>query len=152
MTMLIDLHMSVNSWNALKFFLFQLLVSLIFARLWESFVRNRAYRIICSGNVAKIFASGIGRLTPAQFMVCHSRALDHSTVPDFVFPKITLVLVNAFLLISLLLAEYGSISTPVYQAQQANVTAISKHSALVRDLLDKKKKYQRFVPCEAEAW
>ncbi len=132
---LINLPVSVNAWNAIKFFLLECVVSLAFAPLWTRYIQSTCHRMVeREEDSATVFSSEIGRLTPASVMVYRtddavnicSRQLDMRPIS-----RVALLLVNVFLLGSLLVTEYGSGSRSGYEVIRANVTDVKRHKALV---------------------
>ncbi len=134
----INLGIPVNVWNALKFVLFEALVSLAFAPLWERYIRTRSRRIVYDSDGASsatLFNSEIGRFTPASMMVYRTGAKVHLCACQLKTKHIcrgVLLLVNDSLPASLLLTEYGSGSASAFIVVDANVTDISRHAELTK--------------------
>ncbi len=146
---LLDTGLSVNTWNALKFLLFQVLVSLFFATLWQQYIRRRTHRMNCKGQVATLFSSGIGRLTPAHLNVFNAQTANNPCgVPGAVTARIVLAFANILLFSCLLVAEYGSGSIPVYRSLSANATSISHYQSVVDDILQRRKDLDALYPLQ----
>ena len=108
----LPLRMSVNVWNAVRFIILEVFVSVIFSALWNLFVRRSAAHQLRQHNYVKIFTTNLGRFTPAEIGFSASSKPpweEHQRKRGLRYCLV--VAVNVVLFALLLLLEYGSTDT-----------------------------------------
>ncbi len=105
----LPLYISVNAWNAVRFIILELFVSVVFSALWNLIVRRSAARKLRQHTYVTMFSTNLGRFTPAEIGFCTSskspREREQRTRG---LGYCLIVAVNVVLFASLLLLEYGS--------------------------------------------
>lgn len=126
------LPMSTRSWNVIKFFLVEVLVSVVLSSTFVRVVRARVGILRANGHKVRLFESGLGRLTPYNLIwERHIVKPAHVEAPNGPVLRRKslgfLFLVNVIVLLLLVTAEFGSDSTRLHA--QTDSRGFGKNSA-----------------------
>ena len=130
----IPLGISVNSWNAIKFVVIEIFVSVVFASLWNLYIERGAAKAVRSGYHVTIVPSNLGRFTPAEVTYSAIEPAHTHTRAKHLRSKLILGVVNVLLFALLLLLEYGSSDAPNVKRQEIEVVtarSINNHGLRV---------------------
>lgn len=139
----IPLGISVNTWNAVKFILLELFVSVVFVSTWNLFMRRASARALRSSAGVRLVPIGLGRFTPTEIGFYATKRLTARTAYDVAHMRVqhrrtraAIVAVNLLLFTLLFMLEYGSTDLPNFERRRvavvtaASITAHSRHTAV----------------------